>query len=35
VREWAEDRHPWSDYDEKERADATGFERERRDYLLY
>jgi uncharacterized protein YbbC (DUF1343 family) len=35
VREWAEGRHPWSDYDEKERADATGFERERRDYLLY
>jgi uncharacterized protein YbbC (DUF1343 family) len=35
VRDWAEGRHPWSDYDEKERADTTEFEKERRDYLLY
>ena len=35
LREWAEGRHPWSDYDEKERADAAAFEAERRDYLLY
>jgi hypothetical protein len=35
VREWAEGRHPWPAYDEKERADAASFERERRDYLLY
>jgi len=35
VREWAEGRHPWSDYDEKERADAAAFQAERRNYLLY
>ena len=35
VREWAEGRHPWSHYDEKERADAAAFQAERRDYLLY
>jgi len=35
VREWAEGRHPWSDYDEKERADAAAFQAERRSYLLY
>jgi uncharacterized protein YbbC (DUF1343 family) len=35
VREWAEGRHPWSDFDERERVDAAAFERERRDYLLY
>jgi len=35
VREWCEGRHPWSDYDDKERADAAQFEKERRDYLLY
>ena len=35
VREWSEGRHPWSDYDEKERADAAAFQIERRDHLLY
>jgi uncharacterized protein YbbC (DUF1343 family) len=35
VREWAEGRHPWGDYDARERADAAEFERERRDYLFY
>jgi len=35
VREWAEGKHPWSDFDQRERADAAAFERERRDYLLY
>ena len=35
VRDWAEGRHPWSAYDEKEHADVAAFERERRDYLLY
>jgi len=35
VREWAEGRHPWEDYDEKERADAAAFQAERRNYLLY
>ncbi len=35
VREWAEGRHPWREYDEHERADAAAFEADRRDYLLY
>src|SRR5687768_1421869 len=35
VREWSEGRHPWSAYDEEERAAAAAFERERRDYLIY
>jgi uncharacterized protein YbbC (DUF1343 family) len=35
VREWSEGSYPWADYDEKERADATQFETERRPYLLY
>ena len=35
VREWSEGQHPWSDYDEKERADAAAFQIERRDHLLY
>jgi uncharacterized protein YbbC (DUF1343 family) len=35
VREWAEGRHAWADYDERERADAATFHIERRDYLLY
>jgi uncharacterized protein YbbC (DUF1343 family) len=35
VREWAEGKHPWPAYDEKERADVALFERDRRDYLLY
>jgi uncharacterized protein YbbC (DUF1343 family) len=35
VREWAEGKHPWSDFDQRERADVAAFERERRDYLIY
>ena len=35
VREWAEGRHPWSAYDDRERLDVAAFERERRGYLLY
>lgn len=35
VREWAEGRRPWLELDERERADASAFEQERREYLLY
>jgi len=35
VREWAEGRRPWSELDERERADVAAFEQERREYLLY
>jgi uncharacterized protein YbbC (DUF1343 family) len=35
VREWAEGRHPWDELVEKQRADSTRFEDERRPFLLY
>jgi uncharacterized protein YbbC (DUF1343 family) len=35
VREWVEGGHPWSDYDERERADAERFRQERAPFLLY
>jgi uncharacterized protein YbbC (DUF1343 family) len=35
VREWAEGKRPWSEYDERERADVAAFEQERREFLLY
>ena len=35
VREWSEGRHPWSAYDETERAAVATFEKERRDFLIY
>ena len=35
VREWAEGRHPWRAFLEREREDTGAFERERREFLLY
>jgi uncharacterized protein YbbC (DUF1343 family) len=35
VREWAEGRHPWAEFDRKEKEDTARFEAERREYLLY
>ena len=35
VREWAEGKRPWSEFDERERTDVAAFERERREFLLY
>jgi len=35
VREWAEGKRPWAEFDERERADVAAFEQERREFLLY
>ncbi|HET8644758.1 MAG TPA: DUF1343 domain-containing protein [Vicinamibacteria bacterium] len=35
VREWAEGRRPWKEYDEKERADCAAFREDRQPFLLY